>query len=341
MEKGTSDGHRSGPGTEKRNDLSACRDHEARQERRHHQGQNCTGREGFSGAYRISRAVTMSRDRGNTGAEVHDGQQDQRVDAVGRCDGGDGIRSEAVHEVLQYQTAQGADAGLYHGRQAVAQAVPHHGAAEALFPVTAFQPGVFPCAVQDDEHRHDRAQYAPAQLRNKKDIQQHVDDGGDQNGEKGDPAVPQPAQGGGIDIIDRQKRQAPENNADIAAGEVDGIRRRVQQLHKRIGQGGADCRSQQKYAAEDHGKHRQHRRDAVLFLCTEVLGDQDGQAKCEAGDGGDEEADGNGRHADGGKGQLSVHIADDEGVCPVIELLQHTAEDQRQAEPDQLFDDGS
>ena len=54
-----------------------------------------------------------------------------------------------------------------------------------------------------------------------------------------------------------------------------------------------------------------------------------------------EEADGNGRHADGGKGELSVHIADDEGVCPVIELLQHTAEDQRQAEPDQLFHDGS
>ena len=48
-----------------------------------------------------------------------------------------------------------------------------------------------------------------------------------------------------------------------------------------------------------------------------------------------------GRHADGGKGQLSAHIADDEGVCPVIELLQHTAEDQRQAEPDQLFHDGS
>ena len=115
----------------------------------------------------------------------------------------------------------------------------------------------------------------------------------------------------------------------------------MQQLHKRIGQGGADCRSQQKYAAEDHGKHRQHRRDAVLFLCTEVLGDQDGQAQREAGDGGDEEADGNGCHADGGKGQLSVHIADDEGVCPVIELLQHTAEDQRQAEPDQLFHDGS
>ena len=150
--------------------------------------------------------------------------------------------------------------------------------------------------------RRSRTQYAPAQLRNKKDIQQHVDDGGNQNGEKGDPAVPQPAQGGGIDIIDRQKRQAPENNADIAAGEVDGIRRRVQQLHKRIGQGGADCRSQQKYAAEDHGKHCQHGRDAVLFLCAEVLGDQDGQAQREAGDGGDEEADGNGRHADGGKG---------------------------------------
>ena len=202
--------------------------------------------------------MTVGRDRGNTGAEVHNGQQDQRVDAVGRCDGGDGIRSEAVHEVLQYQTAQGADAGLYHGRQAVAQAVPHHGAAKDFFPVTAFQPRVFACSVQDDEHRHDRlgqhsrrsrAQYAPAQLRNKKDIQQHIDERGDQNGEERNAAVPQPAQGGGIDIIDCQKWQAPENNADITAGEVDGIRRRVQQLHKRIGQGGADCRSQQKYAA--------------------------------------------------------------------------------------------
>ena len=72
MEKGASDRHRGGPGTEKRNDLSACRDHEARQERRHHQGQNCTGSEGFAGAYRISRAVTVGRDRGNTGAEMRD-----------------------------------------------------------------------------------------------------------------------------------------------------------------------------------------------------------------------------------------------------------------------------
>ena len=30
VEKGASDRHRSGPGAEKRNDLSACRDHEAR-----------------------------------------------------------------------------------------------------------------------------------------------------------------------------------------------------------------------------------------------------------------------------------------------------------------------
>ena len=77
------------------------------------------------------------------------------------------------------------------------------------------------------------------------------------------------------------------------------------------------------------------------FFAPKFLAIRDGQAQREAGDGGDEEADGNGRHADGGKGELSVHIADDEGVCPVIELLQHTAEDQRQAEPDQLFHDGS
>ena len=350
LKERASDHDRSRTGAEKSNDLSACRDHDPGKEQRHHKGQYRTGSERFAGAHLIPCAVAVRGDRGDAGAEIHNGQHDQRVNAVCRGDGCDGVRAEAVHKILQDQAAQRADAGLQHRRQSKPHALPHNGSAEAVLSVAAFQPAVLPCSVNHNENGHRGlrqyrcrgcALYAPAKYRNEKNVQQHIDDGGKQNGQKRDPAVSESAQGRSIDIVDRQKRQSEENDTDIAAGKLDGIGWCVQQRHKRIGQRRAASRNEQKHPAEDHGEYRQHGRDIFLLLCPKVLCNQDGQPQREARDGCDKKVDGRCCHADSRQRQLAVHIADDKRIRPVVELLQDAAEDQRQAEPDQLPHDGS
>lgn len=69
----------------------------------------------------IAGADVLGHDGGDAGGEVDDGQKNDSVHPVGSGNGGHGLGAEGVHEALQINISNGADAGLYRGRKAEAE----------------------------------------------------------------------------------------------------------------------------------------------------------------------------------------------------------------------------
>ena len=288
--------------------------------------------------------MILGDDGGNARPEIDNRQEDDAVNTVGRRDGRHRLRAEAVHEVLQQQTAKGADARLYHGGKAHPRALRQHRPVERPPVKAKAQQGIFLHRVSHQEDRHCRlgnrrcgggSLHAPTKGSDKEDVQPHIHGGGDEDRQKGSAAVPNAPQSGGIDIVNGQKGNAGKDNPQIALRQVHRVRRGAHQVQHRSGQPRARRREQDKDGAQRHGKGRKQLGQKACVPAAEPLRKQDGQPQRKAGDRHQIKIDHRAGRTDGRQRQLALHIADDEGVRPVVQLLQYAAENQGQTEFDQ------
>ena len=261
-------------------------------------------------------------------------KHDDGIHPVGGGHRRHGLGAEAVHKVLEDQAARGADAGLEHGREAEMDSVCQGLSVKKPAAEGKAQKRILPDAVGDEKKGHGRlgeyscdgcARHVPAEAGYEQDIQNHIDQGGEQDGIKRRPAVPDSAQSSRVDVIDGEKGNAGKDDPQVFLCQSDGVRRRVEKLKEGSRQPDADAGKQKKNSAEEDREGGQDPGKGAMFSISIFLGEKDRESQRKASDGVHIEIDEGCGGAYGGQSQLAFHVSHDKRVGPVVELLQDAA----------------
>lgn len=286
----------------------------------------------------------------------------------GRRKAGDGQKGEALYLAVGTAAthghfAVGVDIGLHHhiGQcdhrvlQAAGQAVGqnhagHFGVKADLPPLHPVLPGC--CAHQPahaqehaDELRNNGGQRSAVHIHfehaDEQDIQHHIGDGGDDEIVKRVAAIPHRLHDAPALVIHHQADAARKVGTDIADRLRHDILRGAHPLKDLRGEehphdGEENARSQTEGDIGMDGR-------AHFFDLTgaEVAGDHHACAHRDAAEEADQQEDEGAGAGNGGEGAVAQHIADDEGIGGIIELLEQKAQEQRHRKGDQLLADGA
>lgn len=237
--------------------MAAGGDHQQSQAKRDQQHNAAAGQKDPSGAACSPRSVALGSKRGDTGAEIDDGQENNGIDPVGGSNGSHRLRAEPVHEVLEDQASQRTDTGLDHRRQAKVESLAQRCGRQHFPAGGKTQKRISADAVQDQEKGHGGLGYhsgnggsghMPPENRHQQDVQDYVGHRREKDCVEGRLAVADPPQSGGIYIIYSQERDPHKDDPQIVSRQRDGVFRGVQKGKE--GQGEKDA------------KRGQHKEDA-------------------------------------------------------------------------------
>ena len=267
------------------------------------------------------------------------GQEDGHL--VGGGSGGDIHGAQNIHRALQHHAADGGDGELQTHGHAQRQQIPD--APPAPAPVTFVHlqhieaPADLPQAAETgyklaDGSGKGRAEHAPVQIDNEKQVQTDVDDRGHHQPDDGGAAVTQRAQNARAHIVQDIAGDACKNGDDIGPGKVNDIGRRVHQLqnlpaenHRKSGDGHGKKQTAIGRAGDIFSQR-------IIVLGAKSLGDRDGHTAADAdGAAHHQKVDGAGG-AYGSQRIAAQKFAHDGGVHHVIQLLEQHTQQNRKAE---------
>ena len=130
------------------------------------------------------------------------------------------------------------------------------------------------------DHRRDgRALDAHAQRHDEQHVQRNIQEAGHQQEVERMLRVAQAAQNGGRIVVQHRRRDAQEDDADVAHGILQQLRRGVDELQQRGSSEGGD---DGEHHAQGHAEHRAVEQILVHILavpCTKALGHRDAKAR--------------------------------------------------------------
>ena len=329
-----SDFNSGGGRSEKRDEVSAHWDDQEGHQKGHTGHQNRSDSKYSARTCRVSGAVTLGSQRGDTGPKVQDGENHDGVHPVCCGDSGDRLAAETVHEILKDQVSEGIDAGLDCRGQAKTKPRDQDSAVKQPILYVNAKERVLAGTIEDQVYGHRdlrcnsgdrRTGNIPSKDRNQQDIQHNIYNRGNEHGKKRRAAVTQSTQGGRIYIIYGKKRDAEEDNLQIVQCQGKYIFRSVHQAKQCRGEENADdCRGEED-CSQQNGKCGEDLRIISSISAPISLREQDSQPESESGDGEKIEINNTCRPSDSGKRCLTVYIPHNKGIDPVVELLQDAA----------------
>lgn len=293
-------------------------------------------------------AEVLADEGGQRHREAGDGQEAEALDAAVRAAARHGRRAELVDVALHDDVADGDDAVLQTGGQAVLQNFEERAPVKADFPqADAVRAFAAHQAEQAKRHAHQLGNgrrrgggpYAHVEHADKEQVEHDVDEGRNHQVLQRVATVADGLQNAHADVIEHESQRAGEIGAEIADGIGQNRLRRIHQPQHHRGERDADNRQQR---ARDEAEGQQ-RVDgllyAVVILRAEIARDDDARAHRDAVDQTDHQEDQVTGGADGGQRLAAQKIADDQGIRRVIELLKQVAQKQREREGDQRLRD--
>ena len=172
-------------------------------------------------------------------------------------------------------------------------------------------------------------------------VQNHVDDPGQQQKVQGPLGIPHGPEDGRAEIVEHHHRHAHKVDAHIQHRLVQHVRRGAHQLQHRPGQG--DAREDERHPKGQAGEHRGvHRLRQVLVLAGPVvLGGQHVGAHGEAHKQVDDQVDDRAGRAHGRQGGGAHELAHHHDVRGVEQQLQNAGQRQGDGEPHDLAQQGA
>ena len=140
-------------------------------------------------------------------------------------------------------------------------------------------PGAEDAADELADHRRDgRALDAHAQRHDEQHVQRNVQEAGHQQEVERMLRVAQTAQNGGRVVVQHRRRDAQEDDADVAHGILQQLRRGVDELQQRGRNESRDNRKGQTHHHTEHGAVEQVLVQIIPVLCAKALGHRDAEA---------------------------------------------------------------
>ena len=172
------------------------------------------------------------------------------------------------------------------------------------------------------------ARHAHVELCHKDQVQNDVQEGGDDQVLQGAHGVAQAPEDAGEDVVEPAARDAQEDDLHIADAHVVGLLRGAQ--HSEHG-GGHRCPKDHHEEGGDEGEHHAGAHgvaELLLLLRAEVLGHHDARPGGDAHEEDNQQVQRGPAPAHGGQGVVPHVLADDDGVGGVVELLGNVADEQ-------------
>ena len=234
-----------------------------------------------------ARTVVLANISCHSHADALHGQGEHLADLLTGGLRGHGHAAQLVNGVLHDDCANGRDRILKAHREAdVGQplAVPAGKNAVLFGEVDVLHFGEEPPGAEDaadelaDHRRDGRALDAHAQRHDEQHIQRNVQEAGHQQEVERMLRVAQAAQNGGRIIVQHRRRDAQEDDADVAHGILQQLRRGVDELQQRGRNEGGDDRKDQTHHHAEHSAVEQVLVQIIPVLCAKALGHRDAEA---------------------------------------------------------------
>lgn len=235
-------------------------------------------------AAQVAGAIVLANEGRRRLAEAVDETVDIVFDDEGRSRRCHGFRPQAVQGRLDEDVGQGKDHALDAGRQADVNNVMQFFPGKAQ--VVAFQADAVRRPAQQDQEderidgkghnrRPDDAGQAEIKDQDRQQVEDDIDEIGCDQAVQRRPAIAAAAEDGRLEVIQRQKRQAQQEDAQILFGHIVDVWRHFQDPEGRIDDEFADD-SQHQAQAEGHQNSRLDRPfHLVVATGTEILGNGD------------------------------------------------------------------